>query len=402
LLACLSPVTAQPDPYPADLKVSGFIRNDLNRFEGIRENKAYQILFARFDTLIRTGQNQIRIVHLGGSHIQADIYTHRIRQQLQAFYPGISGARGFIFPNALTHTNTPSNLSISYTGKWHTARSVKPDPDLQLGLSGFVAELVDSSASLLVVARYDSLHNYDFNRVKIFCNTAVPGNEIELLPEDLVDTVLINDKCGYKQLNLKSYTDTLRLRFCNRDTSKIPFRLYGLSLENNDPGVIYDAIGVNGAKLSSYLGCQLFVPHLMALAPEWIIISIGTNDGNTRDFDAEAYRRDYDLLLQEIRYAAPEAAILLTVPNDSYILKRYTNRNTEKIRSVIVDLAAQYGCGVWDFYAVMGGLNSAAVWYDNGLMNRDHVHFNKAGYLLKGDLFFEAFIRSWEEHLNSR
>ena len=42
-----------------------------------------------------------------------------------------------------------------------------------------------------------------------------------------------------------------------------------------------------------------------------------------------------------------EAAILLTVPNDSYLYKRCTNPNMEKVRKVILDLAGEYGCGVY-------------------------------------------------------
>jgi hypothetical protein len=44
-------------------------------------------------------------------------------------------------------------------------------------------------------------------------------------------------------------------------------------------------------------------------------------------------------------------------------------------------------------------LNSVRAWYEANLMNPDHVHFNKQGYLLKGDLFFAAFLNTWEEFL---
>jgi hypothetical protein len=47
----------------------------------------------------------------------------------------------------------------------------------------------------------------------------------------------------------------------------------------------------------------------------------------------------------------------------------------------------------------MGGLNSAKEWYNSGLMNKDHIHFNKPGYILKGDLFYTAFMNGWQDHL---
>ena len=48
----------------------------------------------------------------------------------------------------------------------------------------------------------------------------------------------------------------------------------------------------------------------------------------------------------------------------------------------------------------MGGYNASRIWLVTGLMNDDLVHFNVPGYMLKGDLFFNAFLSSWEDHLN--
>jgi hypothetical protein len=107
-------------------------------------------------------------------------------------------------------------------------------------------------------------------------------------------------------------------------------------------------------------------------------------------------------LLKHIRQSAPDAAVLLTVPNDSYLFKRYINRNTGRMMDVINDLADKNNLAVWDFYSIMGGLNSAQAWFDAHLMNPDHIHFSRQGYILKGDLFFAAFLNTWEEFLKGR
>jgi lysophospholipase L1-like esterase len=392
-------VMAQLPSYPFDLPQYSFINYNTNQFELTHNNPNYHDLFAKFDTLIKTGANQIKIVHLGGSHIQADIYTHRIRQELQSFYPGILGSRGFFFPYAIAKTNSPSNLWITYSGNWQTSKNTQPEPAFTLGLSGITSALTSQSGSLKIVAKYDTAQHYDFNRIKVFCNVSSTDNVPKLNPTHLVKDVIINKAGGYVQYNLNYYTDTLDLVIQQADSANEPFQLYGISLENDDPGVVYNAIGVNGAMLKSYLRCGLFNQHLRALDPDWVIISIGTNEGNTRSFDKEAYRNEYLELLDSIRLAAPGAAILLTVPNDSYLLKRFINSNTASIREIIFGIARSYGYGVWDFYTIMGGLNSAMSWYNNGLMNKDHIHFNKPGYLLKGDLFFNAFLNSWNDHL---
>ena len=57
----------------------------------------------------------------------------------------------------------------------------------------------------------------------------------------------------------------------------------------------------------------------------------------------------YCMLLVLIWPFFPLAAILLTVPNDSYLYRQYVNRNTARARDVIMDLAKEHNCGVWDF-----------------------------------------------------
>lgn len=399
IILSLQAVNAQVQDYQADHRLYDFIRYSDNQFMLISDNPGYYNLFARFDTLIKAGKNQIKIVHLGGSHIQADVYTHYVRKELQSFYPGILGSRGFFFPYSLAQTNGPSNLWITCTGNWKTCKSTQPEPEFPLGLSGITSALTGTSGSIKIVACFDSVRRYDFNRIKVFCNAPETGIIPEINTGNPAAQVSINLRNGYVQYDLSEYSDTLCINIMQNDSVMNPFQLYGISLENDDPGVVYSAIGVNGAKLESYLRCGLFVQQLKILEPDWVIISIGTNEGNARVFDPEAYRTGYMKLLDSVRSAAPGAAILLTVPNDSYLLKRYVNYNTAAIRDIILDMAGKYHCGVWDFYTVMGGLNSAKLWYNHGLMNKDHIHFNKAGYLLKGDLFYSAFLKSWNDHL---
>ncbi len=402
LFALLIFQTVSGQYMPTEPESAGFpfIQYQSNRFEGVQNNPYYQDLYAKFDSLIKKGDNQIHIVHIGGSHIQADIYTHRIRQDLQSLNPGILGSRGFFFPYKIAKTNSPSNLSIQYTGEWLTSKNTQATPEYTLGLSGMTSQLASQKGSLQIFARFDSSHAYDFNRLRIFCNISDIQKAPEIEPQGIVDRITINKEGAYVQYNLKGYLDTLKISII-RDSASAPFELYGISMESDDPGVIYNTIGVNGAMLKSYLRCGLFKQQLKALEPDWIILSIGTNEGNTFEFNETAYRTEYLRLLDSIRSVAPNAAILLTVPNDCYLRKRYVNHNTERIRQIIFDIAGTGNYGVWDFYTIMGGLNSVKSWYSSGLMSADHIHFSKPGYLIKGDLFFSAFMNSWGDYEQS-
>ena len=108
----------------------------------------------------------------------------------------------------------------------------------------------------------------------------------------------------------------------------------------------------------------------------------------------------FDSLIRIVQNAVPDAAILLTVPNDGYLYRRYINPNTARVREVLPELAEEYNCGVWDFYTVMGGLNSIVVWQRFGLARRDTTHFTVKGYLLQGNLFFNAFLKSYDNFID--
>jgi hypothetical protein len=50
-------------------------------------------------------------------------------------------------------------------------------------------------------------------------------------------------------------------------------------------------------------------------------------------------------------------------------------------------------------YEVMGGLNSIVLWQKNNLAQADKIHFTREGYLIIGDLFFNALMQRFEQYL---
>lgn len=180
-------------------------------------------------------------------------------------------------------------------------------------------------------------------------------------------------------------------------STKKPFRLdlYGFELLNDLPGISYNSIGINGAGLYTYLDNEHFLRDLKLSPPDYFAFSVGTNDGFVpyADFKPDAYKENLRKMMNIVLEANPHCAILLTVPNDCYYKKRYPNKNTARQREVIVELAKEYQCGVWDFYGFMGGLGSSNTWRMEGLMRGDYVHFTKEGYHLKGELYIDAFLK---------
>ena len=76
------------------------------------------------DSLVFENKGQVRIVHFGGSHIQADVFSNRVRENLVKRYPGLAAGRGFVFPYSAARTNTPSSYASYYKGKWDMSKNV--------------------------------------------------------------------------------------------------------------------------------------------------------------------------------------------------------------------------------------------------------------------------------------
>ena len=376
-----------------------FINYDKNVFQLPENDTTFQQLFFRFDSLVVFGKGNIQIVHLGGSHIQADMYTHVMRTRLQSLSLDMNGGRGLIFPYSMAHTNNPSNYSVRYTGNWEYCKNIQQNSGCTLGLTGMAVYTHDNLSRITINPNTSDSTNYCFDKVRVFHEptpyqlSAVVGNtNIPGYYDTLAGCTVFEYNEPARVFQLEIEKDSLY--------QDLGFALLGIELIHNGPGLMYHALGVNGAMLSSFLRCELYEKHLKAINPGLVVISIGTNDGYTRRFDEDKYKREYRELLTKTLEAVPDAALLLTVPNDSYLYRRYANTNTEKMEKIILELAREYNCAVWDFYEIMGGLNSAQTWYNMGLMRYDRIHFNKKGYRLKGELFFSAFLKAWEQHLN--
>lgn len=392
------PTEDQAQQAPQNQKYS-FIRYDKNFLQIPLNNQDYTDLFSAFNTLVSRGEGQVKVLHIGDSHIQADMISGRIRERMQTFHFSSSSGRGLVFPCTVAGTNNPVNIEVSYSGTWTNSKTIQRDPELELGISGLAIRTDDLLSQITIKMAKWVKPDYDFNVIKVFHDMSDSCFVVDLLNYHDDMDIICHKELGYTEFRLKSYVDSVSIYFNQTDEIQDHFILHGISLETSDPGVIYHAVGVNGAKAGSYLKANLLETHLKALDPDWVIVSFGTNDVYMDDFNKAVFALDYDKLIKKIRRALPGVPVLLTTSGDHYLYNRYPNKNSEVARSVVYLLARKYDLAVWDFYEIMGGLGSISKWYDAGLSGKDHLHFSGKGYKLQGDLLFDAFISAYEDYL---
>ena len=392
------PALAQPDPLR--LNAPPFVDQTANHIIQRGDSSGMEAWNQKLDRLYFTGEGQLNVVHIGGSHIQADMWSQQARHRMQQTAPGIRAGRGFIFPFTMAKTNNPYWYEVKYTGNWTAVRNVTKADTSTLGLSGISVTTNDTLSDLHVGFRGDQYPGYEFNRIKVL-HGRDSSFAVEAWSSDstVVITRSVDALEGITTIHYDRYVDSLQLRFMRTDSTQTRFTLYGIILESDDPGIFYNAIGVNGAATKSYLRCQRFTDDMAVIEPDLVVFSVGVNDAHDSEFDPKRFKQNYTELIERVRLAAPDAAILLTTNTDSYFKRRVANRNALKVRDAMLELSAEQGVAVWDMFTVMGGLGSIAKWQSAGLAQKDRIHFNRQGYMLLADLQVAAIMEAYGEHV---
>lgn len=360
-----------------------------------------QPFFSKLKILQQEKKGTINAVHIGDSHIQADHFSGTLRQNFQNNF-GNAG-RGLIFPYRVAKTNEPLSYKTSTNTAWQAKRNVFLEQPMPIGLSGITIETGDSAAEIKIMVKDQVELKYGFNSITFFHEKQEDSYDIVVYDSAYKEIGFVNNQSPSTQ----AFTSTVKLnklynqviiKTCARNTSQNCIQLYGMVLENNTSGILYHMIGVNGAEYRHYNAAQYFSKQLTALNPDLIILSLGTNEGYAASFESDKFYNDIDTLITSIKKNNPNASILLTTPGDSFRRTRkgrVKNPDMLKARNTIINYANKNNLAYWDLFAVMGGYGSMAKWFKGGLTAKDRLHFNGKGYVIQGELLYNAIIKAY-------
>ncbi|MDV6169900.1 SGNH/GDSL hydrolase family protein [Flavobacterium sp. DG1-102-2] len=426
----------------------------------ITNTSAMKVFFQKLYQLEVEKKGRVNIVHIGDSHIQADLMTGFIRKRMQERF-GNAGV-GFVFPHSLARTNGSYYVRFNSNASWQVRRNIYPvEDDMKVGLSGIALKTRENFAVELNVR--DS--SYDFNTIKVITPKNVPSIDLATSSKTIVLESKVPKKITHKIKNgevlgsiankydvsiaqlkkinglksdniragrtLKIPTGQMQTREVKRsefipldltadafsnsyhsDTQldKIyllpaknykEYTLSGLVLEKDDAGVEYHSIGVNGAKCSDYNKYPLFFDQLPALNPDLVIISLGTNESFDK-MGTLAYKDQLNLFITNVRAKNPDAAILVMTPPPSLFRRKYPNTFVADYAKKILIQETEKNYATWDLFSEMGGLFSVNRNASQGLMSGDRVHYSKAGYEKQGAMFCEAFFKVYDNFKSNR
>lgn len=185
-------------------------------------------------------------------------------------------------------------------------------------------------------------------------------------------------------------------------------RTAGALLAETFGAVSYTDMGVNGATCLTFTHPGR-IADIVALKPELLILSFGTNESHNRRYNANIHYNQMDELVKLLRASLPDVPILLTTPPGSYDSFRQRKRRrtyainprTAVAAETIHHYARNHKLVVWDMYEVVGGKRRAcANWTEAKLMRPDHVHYLPEGYILQGNLLYQALIKAYNDYVS--
>ncbi len=344
----------------------------------------------------------VSVVHIGDSHIQAGFFSTTIMNLLQEKF-GNAG-RGLIFPLKLARTNEPSDYLIRSESKWDKTLCIQQVQKMPIGLGGMSIKTNDEHFTFEIRLASDSKSEANsFNKITVFHHEKAP------------ELVVANP--GIKARNEKArypFASTLYLdkKVTSLMLSTVPSAkmdsaiYYGFSLENGNKGVLYHAVGINGAQFRHYASVQDFASQISLLEPALFIFSLGTNEAFRGKLVERRFFEEIDRIIEPIRAANPRALVLITTPPDCLESmtgeNRKSNPNIRLVKNALIAYAQQKGYAYWDLYSILGGDNSANALLQSGALSKDGVHFKKNGYTILGELFFDALINNYTEYVQHR
>jgi len=358
-----------------------------------------------FAALSRTEHKQpgavTRIAHFGDSIIVSDYVSGTLRRKLQATF-GDAG-HGFVLVANAWPAYFHNDVSRYATAGFNVSRIVGPyAADGRYGLGG-----VSFSTPPNVLSRVGTAESGEYGRnvssFTLYYLEQPNGGTLELSldggpPHELstagplvaskTHTVKVSD--GAHQLSLQT----------KRGTS----RLFGVVLEREGPGVVLDALGVQGARIRfmDKQDDQHWADQLKLRSPDLLVYEFGANESTDGFLYSMAdYHRTMRDVLEQGKHALPGSSCLVIGTMD----------RAAKVGDEIVSLrvmpellanqkqaALDAGCAFFDTWTAMGGARSMPRWVRKGLGQADMTHPTAVGAEIIGTWIYRAILQSYQSY----
>jgi len=338
-----------------------------------------------------------RILHYGDSPVTADSITADVRSLLQEHF-GDSG-HGFILIAKPWAWYGHRGVEVSGKG-WHiepASQSRARDGFHGLGGVSFQGTAGASSHILL---------KEDHARVEVDYLRQPGGGRLAIRAEGQ-GIGEIETYGPAKQPGFQTFAIPAGARAIDLSVERGPVRLFGVSFERDEPGVIYNSLGLNGGQVQvvvRYFDPAQWAIELQHQRPDLVVLNYGTNESIYADYIERYYAGELREVIRRVKTAVPSASILVMSPMD-----RGQRDSTGQITTVptlprLVEIqsqiASEMSCAFFNTFQAMGGAGTMGRWYESQprLVSADFMHPLPGGARKVGVLLDQALETGYRQY----
>jgi lysophospholipase L1-like esterase len=364
--------------------------------------RALERFYAKLERVDARGPSAIaRVGHFGDSLIASDFVSGTLRRSFQKRF-GDAG-HGFVLVANAWPSYFHLDVSRYATSGWKVSRIVGPyAKDGFYGLGG-----VSFRAEKHALARFGTATSGDFGRsvsrfVVAYAEEPRGGRfqvRVDGKDTSVVDTHGTELRARYHEVAIPDGPHELELQTLSGES-----RLFGVVLERAGPGVVLDAVGIQGARIR-FLDKQddaHWAEQLRSRGHDLVIYEFGTNEsGDGFLYPMADYHRTMREVIEQGQRALPESSCLVIGAMDRAVRQGDALVSVRVIPSLVEEqrkVAAEIGCAFFDTYAAMGGRGSMPVWVRRGLGQADLMHPTGAGAERISDWVFDAMMRGYSAY----
>jgi lysophospholipase L1-like esterase len=376
-----------------------------SEYEGITQHiehpEALQAFLTKLGAAARGQAGAIaRVAHYGDSAVAADAITSTARRRLQQRF-GDSGHGFVLIARGSMHYGHKDVVQRS-SGGWEVNSIV--NLGLRPGLYGYGGVMARGGggerAYFGTVA--DGKLGTRVSSFELFYQKARGSGSLELKVDGerkgVIEARASKTEDAFHRIEVPDGPHQLAIKALGP-----PSRLYGVALERDAPGVVYDSLGIVGAVAERLLGAE--PEHIAAQIahrdPDMLVLAFGGNESANAWLNIEQYERDLTKVVEHMRRGKPKMSCLLFGPLDQGDRDKRGKVVTVKVLPKIVGaqrrVAERQGCAFFDAFAAMGGEGAMGKWIKvrPKLATSDLRHATPAGYEVIGNMYYKALLEAF-------
>ncbi|MGB1701395.1 MAG: hypothetical protein ACPHRO_15670, partial [Nannocystaceae bacterium] len=332
----------------------------------------------------------VRVSHWGDSVLGNDGITGAIRDRMQARF-GDAG-HGF----HLLAQNNPSyrhkGVAVTYKSPWRSCYVInKCKADQRYGFGGLTVWSAGGGETRFRFgeegADGDGAEDDAHDRFEVWYATGPKGGDLRVKIDrevrEVISTRATEPGEGRRVYRVPAGPHRYGVRAAGGGSA----RAYGVVLEHDRPGVVWDGIALIGAFTSrfspKYMDVEHFHRQLRMRGTELSVLMFGGNDLN--GFNADRYKATLRATLEMVRGADREGACLVISVIDHGERKGARIVTRPQVVPMVAlqrEEALKAGCAFFDAFTVMGGEGSIGRWNRSTpkLASGDLAHLTHHGH----------------------